>query len=228
VFSKLKISEGSICIICPLESYLIGFEQLNLMKDVFWMPMLITIWFYVTETKDVHRSDMQFFYSNMTKFSAFLSLSLSLSLQNKKERKPFLSFWYHDKGLGGKYFCVLFQVMPCMHWRLHWMLHLVSSAIGTKIKLTLALGPMFSVTLITMLLVCKILFNVPFPFLVHVMLGEWWCCCQQIRVFVIRARKCFFFYSCVLVPFVLVYAYTYCLFAEHCHQWDLLEPCPQK
>jgi hypothetical protein len=36
------------------------------------------------------------------------------------------------------------------------------------------------------------------------------------------------FLTRVLVPFGLVYAYTYCLFAEHCHQWDLLEPCPQK
>jgi hypothetical protein len=52
------------------------------------------------------------------------------------------------------------------------MLHLFSSQIGTQVKLTLALGPMFSVTVITMLLMCKIPFDVPFLFLIHVMLGD--------------------------------------------------------
>lgn len=74
--------------------------------------------------------------------------------------------------LGSEYSCVLFQVMPCLHWRIHWKLRLLSSQIGTQIKLTLALGPMFSVTVIIMLLVCKIPFNVPFPFLIHIMLGD--------------------------------------------------------
>jgi len=52
------------------------------------------------------------------------------------------------------------------------MLRLFSSQIGTHIKLTLAIGPMFSVTVITILLVCKILFNAPFPFLIHVLIGD--------------------------------------------------------
>lgn len=125
--------------------------------------------------------------------------------------------------LGGEYFCVRFQVMPCLHWGLHWMLRLFSSQIGTQIKLTLALGPMFSVTVIILLFVCKILFKVPFHFLIHIMLGDAVANKSEFLWFV----QGYIFYLCVLVPFVLVYANRYCFFAEHCQQWDLLEPCPQ-
>ena len=47
----------------------------------------------------MHRSDMQFFYSNMTKLSAFPPLSLSLSpTKPKKKKEKTLSFWYRYKG----------------------------------------------------------------------------------------------------------------------------------
>jgi len=72
--------------------------------------------------------------------------------------------------LSGEISCALFQVMPCMHWRFHWKL--ISSQAGTKIKLTLALGLMLLVTLIIMLFLCKILFNVLFPYVNHVMLDQ--------------------------------------------------------
>ena len=88
--------------------------------------------------------------------------------------------------------------MPCLHWRLHWKLHLISSQTGTKIKLTLALGPMFSVTLIVMLLLCKMLSNVPFLFLYHIML-DWNVANKSL---LLRFVQVYMLYSLILVCFV--------------------------
>lgn len=52
------------------------------------------------------------------------------------------------------------------------MFRLISSKFGRPVQLPLALGPILVVTLMEMLFVCKILVNVPFPFLNHIMLGD--------------------------------------------------------
>lgn len=88
-----------------------------------------------------------------------------------------------------------FQVMPCMHWRFHWKL--ISSQIGTQIKWTLALGPMFSVTLIVMFSMCKILFTFAFAFPSKYA----WCrCCQQITF--LACERLYSFLAYILVLFV--------------------------
>lgn len=114
----------------------------------------------------------------------------------------------------------LFQVMPCMHWRFRWKL--ISSQIGTQIKWTLALGPMFSVTLIVMFSMCKILFTFAFAFLSKY---AWCWCCQQITF--LACERLYSFLAYILVLFVWS-MFIVSFFAGHCHRWDLLEPYPQK
>lgn len=102
----------------------------------------------------------------------FFSISDCLCFPEVCILVPMYWRWHISFYLSCEISCALFQVMPCMHCGSHWKLHLISSQAGTQIKLTLALGSMLLVTVIIMLFLCKILFNVLFPYLNHIMLDQ--------------------------------------------------------
>lgn len=62
-----------------------------------------------------------------------------------------LHIWLTD----GESLSVLFQEMHFLHWKRHWMLLPICLETGIRTKLTHALGPMLTATLITMSSLCK-------------------------------------------------------------------------